>query len=315
MDVICVGEMVIDFIPGSEPNSYIRNAGGAPANVAIAIARNGLKSGFYGKMGNDDFGRFLVATLKENNVKVLCEDLTNDAITTMAFVTLDENGDRSFTFVRKPGADMLLSPYDIKKEDIENCRIINAGSCSLSATPSDKATIHALRLANSLGVIVAFDVNYRNLLWDNNRDLAITKILEILPYVDLLKVSEEEIQMLGGEDQVFRVMDKFNVSLVVETLGPKGAKSFYQGKVLYKPGLEGKAVDTTGAGDAFWGAFLSNLVLNNIRRLNQLTESLVLSSMEYGNVAGTLCVKKKGAISSLPTRKQIEEYLAAGGQE
>ena len=113
-DVICVGEMVIDFTPGKEKGSYIRNAGGAPANVAIALSRLGRNAEFCGKLGNDDFGRFLLKTLRDNKVKVLIEKLTDEAVTTMAFVTLGKNGERSFTFVRKPGADMLLNPLILK---------------------------------------------------------------------------------------------------------------------------------------------------------------------------------------------------------
>ena len=113
MKLICVGEMVIDFLPGTEEGSYIRKAGGAPANVAVAVARNGLEVGFCGRVGNDDFGRFLVKTLEDNHVAVTCPKLVDEAITTMAFVSLDENGDRSFTFARKPGADMFLTREDV----------------------------------------------------------------------------------------------------------------------------------------------------------------------------------------------------------
>ena len=114
MDIICMGEMLIDFTPGAQERSYICNPGGAPANACIAIARNGLETGFLGKLGNDDFGKLLKATLEENHVAVLCPELTDEAVTTLAFVTLYEGGERSFTFVRKPGADILLDKKDVK---------------------------------------------------------------------------------------------------------------------------------------------------------------------------------------------------------
>ncbi|HWQ79373.1 MAG TPA: carbohydrate kinase [Anaerovoracaceae bacterium] len=313
LDVICVGEMVIDFFPGCEPASYIRNAGGAPANVAVAVARNGHKSGFYGRMGNDGFGRFLVNTLKENGVTVLCEELADDAVTTMAFVTLDENGERSFTFARKPGADMLLKPGDIEREDIENCTIVHAGSCSLSASPASEATAYALKLASDTGKMVSFDVNYRSLLWNGDEKAAREKIFEVLRYVDLLKISEEESGMLGGEGKIGALMKEHGISLVVETLGPRGARSFFRGKTLEASGLKTKTVDATGAGDAFWGGFLSSLIVQRITNRNQLNEAVVLKAMGYGNIAGALCVREKGAISSLPTRGRIEEYLKTEG--
>ena len=120
MDFITIGEMLIDFLPGQEEGSYIRNAGGAPGNVAISAARNGLKAGMYCKVGNDDFGKFLLDTLRENHVTPLAPEMTDDAVTTMAFVSLNEYNDRSFTFARKPGADMLLSKSEIKDEDLKD---------------------------------------------------------------------------------------------------------------------------------------------------------------------------------------------------
>lgn len=313
IDVICVGEMVIDFLPGDKIGHYIRNAGGAPANVAIAVARNELSSGFIGMMGDDDFGRFLVATLQENNVKVLCKNLTKEAVTTMAFVTLDEHGDRSFTFARKPGADMLLNISDINPDWIKDCLVVHAGSCSLSASPAAEATRYALQLGKKYQKIVSFDVNYRNLLWDNCETVAVQKILDLLPLVDMLKISEEETAMFGGEDNIGRLMSDNNIALIIETLGPKGAKAFWRDIVIELPGLPGKAVDTTGAGDAFWGAFLSSLLNQGVRSISQLTEEIIRNAMVNGNVAGILCVRKKGAISSLPTRSEIQEYLKSEG--
>lgn len=129
LDLYSIGEMVIDFIPGSEPGSYVRNAGGAPANVAIAMTRNGLKAGMCCSVGADDFGRFLMKTLEENQVRRIKPGLCEEAITTMAFVNLAENGERTFTFARKPGADMFLSEEDVKEEDIkESCIIHEVGS-------------------------------------------------------------------------------------------------------------------------------------------------------------------------------------------
>ena len=126
MEFITVGEMVIDFLPGTEQGSYIRNAGGAPANVAIAAARNGLNAGMYCKVGNDDFGKFLIKTLEENNVTPLAPELCDDATTTMAFVSLTEDNERSFTFARKPGADMMLDKSEIRDEDLKDCKILLA---------------------------------------------------------------------------------------------------------------------------------------------------------------------------------------------
>ncbi len=307
-DLYSIGEMVIDFIPGSEPASYIRNAGGAPANVAIAVAKNGLKSSMCCKVGDDDFGRFLMKTLREQHVRAACPDLCKEAITTMAFVTLSEEGERSFTFARKPGADMMLKEEDVKEEDIEDSVIVHAGSCSLSAGPAAAATVRALRLGHEKNKLVSFDVNYRNLMWQDDLDACTKAVMEILPYVDLLKISDEEAEMMGGEDALPDLMKKKGLTLLVETLGSKGARAYFKDEVLTIPGIRANAVDTTGAGDAFWGGFLSNLRFQGMEHKEQLNAQAVKSAMEYGNIAGCLCVQSIGAITSLPTREETERY-------
>jgi fructokinase/fructan beta-fructosidase len=309
MDLFSIGEMVIDFLPGTEPGVYIRNAGGAPANTAIAVARNGLSAGFCGKLGNDDFGYFLIRTLQENNVKVLCNDLTDKAITTMAFVTLKENGERSFVFARKPGADMFLGKEDIPMEALDDSRIIHAGSCSLSKEPVAGTTLFSMKRGHEKRKLISFDINYRDLIWEYDKTRAQEKIHEVFPYVDLLKTSEEEIDMIGGESNIFNLMKDYHISLVIETLGNKGAKCFWNTDILVSRPWGGSAIDTTGAGDAFWGGFLSKLLLNGITSVNQLTKTSITGAMKYGNIAGGLCVQKKGAITSLPIRKEIERYF------
>ncbi|MEA4934716.1 MAG: carbohydrate kinase [Lawsonibacter sp.] len=309
MDLFSIGELVIDFTPGSEPASYIRNPGGAPANVAIAAVRSGLEVGMCSSVGNDDFGRFLVQTLEENNVRVINPRLCDQAMTTMAFVTLAPDGDRSFTFARKPGADMFLEERDVREEDIASSIIVHAGSCSLSASPVAEATVRAMRLGSEMGKMVSFDVNYRNLMWNDDQNACAAKVREILPYVDLLKVSDEEVGMIGGQEGLLRLMESFQIRVVVETLGGDGARCYFGGKVWDIPGKKVQCVDTNGAGDAFWGGFLSSLRIQGVEDVGQLTENIVRRAMEYGNAAGGLCVQGKGAIPSLPTRQQIEQFM------
>ena len=309
MKLICVGEMVIDFLPGIEEASYIRKAGGAPANVAVAAARNGLDVGFCGRVGNDDFGRFLVKTLEDNNVAVTCPKLVDEAITTMAFVSLDEHGDRSFTFARKPGADMFLTREDVDAAGVKDADMVHAGSCSLSRDPAADATAYAIAESKHNGKLVSFDVNYRNLMWQDDRDACIAAVQKILPNVDFLKVSEEEEDMLGVPPE--EAARKYDIAALVETLGSDGAKCFWNGKVLRIPGRKANCVDTTGAGDSFWGGFLSYLLRAGVKSTDDLTEELLLKAMHYGNVAGWLCVQKKGAMESLPTYEQVAAILEA----
>ena len=309
MNLICVGEMVIDFLPGTEESSYIRKAGGAPANVAVAVARNGLDVGFCGRVGNDDFGRFLIKTLEDNRVAVTCPKLVDEAITTMAFVSLDAHGDRSFTFARKPGADMFLTREDVDAAGVRDADMVHAGSCSLSRDPAADATVYAISESKRNGKLVSFDVNYRNLMWQDDRDACIAAVQKILPNVDFLKISEEEEDMLGAAPE--EAAETYGISVLVETLGSAGAKCHWNGKVLHIPGRKANCVDTTGAGDAFWGGFLSYLLRAGVTSTADLTEDLLLKAMHYGNVAGWLCVQKKGAMESLPTYDQVAAILEA----
>ena len=309
MDIYCIGEMVIDFIPGSEKNSYIKNAGGAPTNVAVAFVRNGLSAGVCCSLGDDDFGHFLRDTLIENNVRCLKTDFTDKAITTMAFVTLDKDGDRKFTFARKPGADMFLEESDVKESDVDESIIVHASSCSLSATPVDKATKKLLKLGHEKNKIVSFDLNYRDLMWNNDQDKCAKSVMEVMKYIDLLKVSEDELPMIvKSEDEIFDFMKEHKVTLVVETLGKQGSKCFFNNEVFAEPTVDDKCVDSTGAGDSFWGAFLSYLRINNVTDVKELTRDLAINATKYGNISGYICAQSKGAIPSIPTREQIEKF-------
>ena len=263
MDLYSIGEMLIDFVPGSEPGSYIRNAGGAPANLAIAAARNGLETAMCCSVGDDDFGRFLLATLEENGVRCVRQAPCREAVTTMAFITLSEEGERSFTFARKPGADMFIREEDVREEDIRETVIVHAGSCSLSASPAAEATAKALRLGRELGKLVSFDLNYRDMMWNGRPEACSAKVREVLPYVDLLKVADDEVSVLGGEEALPGLMERYGLTLVVETLGSQGAVGFFRGERIPIASRSARCLDAPGAGDAFWGGLLSMLVTSS----------------------------------------------------
>jgi len=309
MDLLSIGEMLIDFLPGDTPGSYLQNFGGAPANLAIAAARNGLKTGFCGKVGDDFFGRFLQDTLRGNGVEVLCRDKTAEAVTTMAFVSLAENGERTFTFARKPGADMFLTREDLPPSLIKQTSVLHAGSVSLSKGPAADATVYALETAHALGKQVSFDINYRDMLWDHDRESARHAVQNILPFVDWLKASDEEVDFLDGEANIPFLIEAYDLAFVVVTLGAKGARAYFNGQVLDVAGIPARATDTTGAGDAFWGGVISSLILQGVAGPAGLSASVLMQAMRYGNVSGHLSVQQKGAIASLPDRATIEEHV------
>lgn len=309
MDIVCAGEMLIDFTPGKEPDTYTANPGGAPANVAVSAARNGLNTAFLGVLGNDDFGKKLKNVLEKEGIKMLCPVLTDEAVTTLAFVTLYEGGERSFTFARKPGADILLRKEDVAEEEITGTRLLHAGSVSLSDDPCREAIGFAMEMAHKKGKLVSFDVNYRDMIW-HDMEKCKREVEKVLPYVDFLKISDEELYFVGGEENIAAFMEKYNISVLVETLGSKGAKYFFKGKEGYAAGRQVNAVDATGAGDAFWGGFLSEMLMCGVNDTGEITEEIVKKALAYGNASGALCVQKPGGIPALPTREEIKEVLS-----
>ncbi len=300
--------MLIDFTPvEGMADSYTANPGGAPANVAVSVARNGIEAGFLGKLGNDDFGRLLVNTLKKDGVRMLVKELTDEATTTLAFVTLDEKGDRSFTFARKPGADLLLDVNDVKAVDFSEWDIVHAGSVSQSGAPSRDAVLYALKKAGEAGCLISFDINYRDKIW--SIDECRTEVEKIFPLVDLLKISEEELVFVGGEDNIPVFMKENNIAVVVLTLGGDGARIYYDGMCRDIPSVKAEVVDTTGAGDAYWGGFLSSLLMQGVKSVSDLTIDRLERAGRYGAVSGGLCIQKHGGIPALPGKEEIEGYL------
>lgn len=311
--LLCTGEMLIDFTPvKGMANTYTANPGGAPANVAVSAARNGIKAGFLGKMGNDDFGRLLVNTLKKDNVEILVPKLTDEANTTLAFVTLSEDGDRSFTFVRKPGADLLLNPDDTEKIDFSKWDMVHAGSVSQSGVPERDAVLKVLKKAKEAGKLVSFDINYRDKIW--GREECAREVEKLIDYVDLLKISDEELSFVGGEENIPKYMNKHGITVIVLTRGGEGATVFLKTgdrKTLKTdiPSVKVTVTDTTGAGDAYWGGFLSSLLRQGVRKTSDITMEKAELAGHYGAVSGALCVAKPGGIPALPSIGEIEEML------
>ena len=324
MSILCIGEMLIDFTPVSGMKySFTANPGGAPANVAVSVARNGERSGFLGRLGNDDFGRLLIDTLKKDSVEILLPDLTDEATTTLAFVSLDEHGDRSFTFARKPGADMLLNVSDVEKVDFSKWDIVHAGSVSQSGCPEKEAVLLALRNAKDAGKLVSFDINFRDRIW--SFDECKKEVLKVFPYVDLLKISEEELDFVGGRENIPAFMKVYGITVTVLTLGGDGAEIYYLENVAAEmssdktggvikdmcvvrvPAMKVPCIDTTGAGDAYWGGFLASLLRQGVKEVSDLNKDILETAARYGAVSGGLCIQKPGGIPALPTINEIEE--------
>ncbi|GAB4832411.1 hypothetical protein Ancab_006428 [Ancistrocladus abbreviatus] len=309
-------EMLIDFVPTvsglslAEAPAFKKAPGGAPANVAVGIARLGGSSAFIGKVGEDEFGYMLADILKENNVNNKGMRFDPDARTALAFVTLRKDGEREFMFYRNPSADMLLHESELDLDLIRRAKIFHYGSISLITEPCKSAHIAAAKAAKDAGVLLSYDPNLRLPLWPSP-ETAREGILSIWDTADIIKISEEEISFLTqGEDpyddNVVRKLYHPNLKLLLVTEGPDGCRYYtkeFNGRVK---GLKVEPVDTTGAGDAFVAGVLSQLAAD-ISLLKE--EDRLRDALRFANACGALTVTERGAIPALPTRETVLNAL------
>ena len=313
---LCIGELLIDFV-STTPDvtlaaapGFVKAPGGAPANVAVGLAKLGIDAGFIGKVGADAFGDFLRETLAQNRVNTdsLIADAT--ARTTLAFVATRSDGMKDITFYRHPGADIRLSPDELDTDAIQSAALFHYGSVSLSHSPSREATLEAIKAAKTGGALLSYDANLRLMLWDDADD-AKRWIWEVMPYADVVKISEEEWEFIMGDVSFAtgakRILEQQGASLVVVTLGEKGCYYTNGSAEGAVDGFAAKVVDTLGAGDAFVSAMLSQLLQHE--NLHSLDTSQLNAIMRYANAAGALATQKVGVIPALPTAAEIEAFL------
>jgi fructokinase len=316
LDVTAIGELLIDFTPAglSEQGKVLfeQNPGGAPANVLACLSRLGHPTALIGKVGNDQFGRFLKSELDKVGVSTCGLVMSETCHTTLAFVHLDVNGDRSFSFYRNPGADLLLETSETSFNLIDDCRIFHFGSVSLTADPSRQATLAAVRYAGRQGKMISYDPNLRLPLWPSPEQ-ARTAILQAMPMADIVKISAEELLFLTGDADLSRgaegLIRQNDLQLVLITLGARGAYARNGICEAWSPAYDVRTIDTTGAGDAFTGGFLHQL-LQSGKSAAELQEDDLAAFLAFANAAGSLTTVRKGAIPALPTREEIEKCMA-----
>lgn len=314
-DIVALGECLIDFTPkglSAQGNAlFERNPGGAPANVAVAVARLGGSGAFIGKVGNDAFGQFLADTMASNGVDISGLSFSREAPTTLAFVHLDGKGDRSFSFYRTPGADILLSCADVRLSLIDSARVFHFGSVSMTDEPSRTATLEAARYAREKGVIVSYDPNLRPALW-KSMDEAREWIIKGFDHAHIVKVSEEELTFLTGEPDLRKgamaLYQRFQPRILLVTLGERGCIFTMDGCMDQLPASKVDAIDTTGAGDAFLGGFLYFLTRRDCL-LADLPFAYLRDAVEFANFAGALATTKSGAIPALPTLHDVWQLM------
>lgn len=316
IDVLALGELLIDFTSNglSEQGNglFEANPGGAPCNVLAILNKLGKKTAFVGKVGNDGFGRMLKKTLEDlaiNTEGLLLDDVYH---TTLALVHTDENGDRDFSFYRDPGADVMLTADEVDPELLKRARIFHYGTLSMTHDGVRAATQKAIEIAKADGQLLSFDPNYREPLW-KTADMAKEQISYGLSQCDILKISEEELELMTGTadiDEGVKILwgKHPNIKLFNVTAGGAGSYSFYKDMKAFQPGFKlGGTIETTGAGDTFGGAVLDFVLEHDI---DALTEDNLNEMLRFANAAAYLVTTRKGALRSMPEKEQIDEILA-----
>lgn len=313
-DVTAIGELLVDFTQtGTTENGiqiYEQNPGGAPANVLAVLAKYGERCAFIGKVGLDHFGIYLKDTLVRLGID--CQNLKPDSDynTTIVFVSIDDRGERDFTFFRKYGADCFLNEKEISTEVITNSRILHFGTLSMSREPVRTATVAALQIAKENRVLVSFDPNYRAPLWNCPED-AVSAMRLGLSYADIVKFSHEEAMMLTKHDSVQDCLNSLldnGVIFAVISMGENGcayASKTHSGKCKVP---SQRTIDTTGAGDVLWGAFLHGLIQEG-GDIEALSSNTIDKLMLAACTAAAMSTEKNGAIPSIPDWDSLQNRL------
>jgi fructokinase len=315
-DVVALGELLIDFTgSGSSAQGnpiFEANPGGAPCNVLAMLAKLGYSTAFIGKVGADMFGNLLKSTIVEAGIDASGLVIDEEANTTLAFVQTAPDGDRNFSFFRKPGADTRLRTEEAQSDAIENCKIFHFGSLSLTHEPARTATQNAVFLARKSGALISFDPNLRPVLWGSLTD-AKEQILWGCAQCDILKAADEELQFLYGctdiTEGASRLQKDFpNVRMLFATKGKHGSEVFFKGIHVALPTYtKVRTIDTTGAGDAFCGCCLAYLLE---RGINSMREVELTEMLRFANAAASIVTTRKGAIRSMPRREEIETLMS-----
>lgn len=305
-DVVALGELLIDFTTiRADSDGYPTMAahpGGAPANFLAAIAKFGGKAAMLGKVGTDTFGKLLTSTLREVGIETKGIVASDDFFTTLAFVTLDANGDREFAFARKPGADTQLRFDELEPSLLDETRVFHFGTLSLTGEPSRTTTYRAVEYAREHGKLITFDPNLRKPLW-RELDEAKQQMLWGLAHADVVKISDEEVEFLFGlgvQEGAQYILEHFPVKLVFVTCGPDGC--WFQNKNAsgHVDSLRNiQVVDTTGAGDIFGGSAVWKL-LQTGKAPEALDEAALREIVSFACTAAGLSTTKPGGISSVP---------------
>lgn len=313
-DVTALGELLVDFTENgisAQGNTLLEaNPGGAPCNVLAMLKNLGKKTAFIGKIGNDALGKMLKKTVEDQGICIdnLVED--EEIHTTLVFVHSDKDGDRSFSFYRNPGADLMLQWEEINVDFLVNTKIFHFGTLSMTEEEIKNVTKKAVQKAKENGVLISFDPNFRPPLWKDMED-ARQQMWYGIGQCDILKISDDEILFLTGtkdiDEGIARIREKSHAKLICATMGKNGSKVYYKGKTVFgRPFLRKDTIETTGAGDTFMACVL-NTVLE--KGLEQLTQESLTEMLLFANAASSIITTRKGALKVMPQRQEILDCL------
>ena len=313
-DVTALGELLIDFTENgisSQGNGLLEaNPGGAPCNVLAMLTKLGWTTSFIGKVGRDQFGTLLKDTIEEAGIDAGNLIFDDEVHTTLAFVHTFPDGDRDFSFYRNPGADMMLKANEVQKERIESSRIFHFGTLSFTHDDVKKASCYGIQCAKDAGVLISFDPNLREPLWDNLED-ARRAIEYGMEQCDILKISDNELEFMTGmqdyDEGAKLLQDKYNIALVCVTLGKDGSRAYYKDMiVLADPFLQSNTIETTGAGDTFTGCMLNTILKKG---LDGLTREDLEDMLTFANAGASLITTRRGALKVMPEPEEIVQLV------
>lgn len=315
--IACFGEALVDLLarspgePGA-PREFVEYAGGAPANVAVAVARLGGNARFVGMLGRDLFGDMLATQLAAAGVDTTCVRRTEAANTALAFVSLDARGERSFSFYRPPSADLLFRAEDFDAACFDHLAVFHVCSNSLTEAGIAEATLAGMRRAREAGALVSMDLNLRPALWTRGVDPA-PRIWAALEQADLVKLCVGELDFLAGADgdidAPLRRLGNAHAQCVLVTDGAAPIRWFTRNRQGIAPTFPVAAIDTTAAGDAFVGGWLQALVDGAVTRetLGEFLEQSdrLAAALRQAAACGALATTRHGAFAAMPTRAEL----------
>lgn len=315
-DVTALGELLIDFTENglsSQGNPMLEaNPGGAPCNVLAMLQKLGKKTSFIGKVGNDQFGRMLKETIEAMGINADNLIMDDDVHTTLAFVHTYEDGDRDFSFYRNPGADMMLTKEEVQKSRIEASKIFHFGTLSSTHESCREATRYAIQCAKSAGVLISFDPNLREPLWNSLED-AKREIAYGLSQADVVKISDNELVFMTGEENYDRaawlLQEEYQIPLLFVTLGKDGSRAYYKDMCTeIAPYILEDTIETTGAGDTFMGCVLNKIL--EYDQIDDLDEDQLINMLDFANAAAALITTRRGALKVMPEKDEILKLMA-----